>query len=143
MKGILLSTQFIFCIKLLLNHQTNGGLAQSEEHSVRNVEAPGSKPGFSISLCIRMCAWMIFVGTVCRLQICRCLTAQWFDSTFCAILYSFVFAIGGVEKHLVKNKKLIYLHLHLLYCAYLLTALFASVSACLDSSPGNTNLHAA
>ena len=29
-----------------------------------------------------LCAWMIFTGVVCRLQICRCLKAQWFDSTF-------------------------------------------------------------
>ena len=49
-------------------------------------------------------------------------------------------SIGGVDKHLVKNKLICY---NLLYCAYLLTALFASVSACLDNSPGNTNLHAA
>ena len=31
-------------------------------------------------------AWMIFTGVVCRLQICRCLKAQWFDSTFRAII---------------------------------------------------------
>ena len=29
-----------------------------------------------------------------------------------------------------------------IYCIYLLTALLASVSACLDSSPGSTNLQA-
>ena len=29
-------------------------------------------------------AWMSITGVVCRLQICRSLTAQWFDSTFCA-----------------------------------------------------------
>ena len=27
-------------------------------------------------------AWMSITGVVCRLQICRSLTAQWFDSTF-------------------------------------------------------------
>ena len=29
-------------------YSTQGGLAQSEERNVSNVEAPGSKPGFSI-----------------------------------------------------------------------------------------------
>ena len=33
--------------KQLKMYAKSGGLAQSEEHSVRNVEAPGSKPGFS------------------------------------------------------------------------------------------------
>ena len=32
--------------------------------------------------------------------------------------------------------------INLIYCAYLLTALFASVSACCANSPGNINLHA-
>ena len=30
---------------------------------------------------------MIFTGVVCRLQICRSLTAQWFDSTFRAAIF--------------------------------------------------------
>ena len=34
-------------------------------------------------------AWMSITGVVCRLQICRSLTAQWFDSTFCAMLIFF------------------------------------------------------
>ena len=33
----------------------SGGLAQLEERVVSNDEAPGSKPGFSISICIYMC----------------------------------------------------------------------------------------
>ena len=33
---------------------------------------------------------MIFTGVVCRLQICRCTKAQWFDSTFRAIIILFV-----------------------------------------------------
>ena len=36
-------------------------------------------------------AWMIFTGVVCRLQICRCLKAQWFDSTFRAIIIIITF----------------------------------------------------
>ena len=52
--------------------------------------------------------------------------------------------IGGVEKHLVKNKNcaMNIINKYLIYCAYLLTALFASVSACCANSPGNINLHA-
>ena len=51
--------------------------------------------------------------------------------------------IGGVEKHLVKNKNdTVDANKYLIYCAYLLTALFASVSACCANSPGNINLHA-
>ena len=35
-----------------------GGLAQSEERNVSNVEAPGSKPGFSIYFdCIYKIIW--------------------------------------------------------------------------------------
>ncbi len=32
---------------MLEKKEIEGGLAQSEERNVRNVEAPGSKPGFS------------------------------------------------------------------------------------------------
>ena len=31
-------------------------------------------------------AWMSFSGEECRLQICRGLIAQWFNSTFCAMM---------------------------------------------------------
>ena len=38
----------IFCFSKYI-YKTNGGLAQSVERVVRNDEAPGSKPGFSIT----------------------------------------------------------------------------------------------
>ena len=48
--------------------------------------------------------------------------------------------IGGVKKHLVKNKNdKMNSNKYVIYCAYLLTALFASVSACCANSPGNIN----
>ena len=39
---------------------THGGLAQSEERDVSNVEAPGSKPGFSINFCFQCQSFSFF-----------------------------------------------------------------------------------
>ena len=43
-------------------------------------------------------AWMSITGVVCRLQICRSLTAQWFDSTFCATYRSFDHKLNSPQK---------------------------------------------
>ena len=41
----------------------DGGLAQSEEHVVRNDEAPGSKPGFSTNEILFAPSWSSIVVT--------------------------------------------------------------------------------
>ena len=62
-----------------LKQASQGGLAQLEERVVSNDEAPGSKPGFSISFC-RVCACFTPVVLLCVLNFlfaCTNCAGQW------------------------------------------------------------------
>ena len=60
-------------------------------------------------------AWMILTGVVCRLQICRSIIAQWFDSTFranreihfCFYLFSSILESKSVHQSI---KSIIYIY---------------------------------